>query len=318
MKFALPTSDIAFKKLFADSKHKDVLMSFLNAVLDRTGEREIVDVTIMDSNNQPELIDLKQTILDVRCTDQMGHNYIVEMQRKNYNDFMERSLFYSAQVYSRQLKSTENYSELMPVIFLGILNFNIFNGKSPVSHHLILNTETYEQEIKHQEFHFIELTKFFKKEHELETIVDKWLYLLQNAGDFDEVPKSLKNPEELGEALDILSTHLWSLKELERYDRELDRARVERSIIETEREAAIKAKEAFIKDKEAFIKAKEAFIKETQEAIIKAKEDAIKATIEASSAERKAIAKNMQAKGLDAEIIAAVTGLSIDQIKALK
>jgi predicted transposase/invertase (TIGR01784 family) len=174
----------------------------------------------------------------------------------------------------------------MPVIFIEILNFNIFKSKNPVSHHLILNTQTYEQEIKNQEFHFIELTKFVKKEDELETIVDKWLYLLKNAGDFDEVPKKLKNPEELNEALDILSTHQWSVRELEVYDKEMDRARVEISIMETEKEEREKFRQ----------------------------EVAMETAIE----ERKAIAKSMQAKGIDVKTIADVTKLRIDEIKSLK
>ena len=282
-KFADPCRDIPFKKLFADQKHKDVLISFLNAVLEREGERRIVDVVILDTNNTPEINSLKLTILDVRCTDQSGHQYIVEMQRKNQSDFGQRSLFYVSQVYTRQLKPREEYSELMPVIFVGVLNFSTFKGENPVSHHLILNTQTHEQELKHQEFHFVELPKFTKKENELETVVDKWLYLLKNAYKMEAVPEALNSPKAMHEALDILSTYRWTKSELEAYEKELDRVRVEKSILRTERDAGREEGEQVGEQKKTI-----------------------------------AIAKQMLAKGLDAALVCEVTGLSEEEISRLK
>jgi len=282
-RFADPSRDIPFKKLFADNKHKDVLISFLNAVLEREAKRQIVDVEILDTNNTPELNSLKLTILDVRCTDQSGNQYIVEMQRKNQSDFGQRSLFYVAQSFSRQLGPREEYKELMPVIFVGVLNFSTFKGKDPISHHLILNTKTHEQELKHQEFHFVELPKFKKEENELETVVDKWLYLLKNAYKMDSIPESLNSPEPLHEALDILSTYRWTKKELEAYDKELDRTRVEKSILRTERDNG-----------------------------------RVEGLAQGELEGKRAVAKKLLAKGNDIDFIQEITGLSIEAIKALK
>jgi len=43
MKFADPKNDIAFKKIFGDEHKKEILLSFLNAILDFKDEKEIVD-----------------------------------------------------------------------------------------------------------------------------------------------------------------------------------------------------------------------------------------------------------------------------------
>jgi len=54
VKFTNPKNDLSFKKTFGNEKHKNILISFLNAVLDFKADKEIVDVE-----------KLKETILDI-------------------------------------------------------------------------------------------------------------------------------------------------------------------------------------------------------------------------------------------------------------
>ena len=54
MIFLDPKSDLVFKKLFGDITHKNILMSFLNSVLERVDDMRIVDVIINDPNNVAE------------------------------------------------------------------------------------------------------------------------------------------------------------------------------------------------------------------------------------------------------------------------
>ncbi|KJU81388.1 hypothetical protein MBAV_006418 [Candidatus Magnetobacterium bavaricum] len=46
MRFVDVKSDIAFKRIFSNENKKDILISFLNAVLDLSGDREIGDIEI--------------------------------------------------------------------------------------------------------------------------------------------------------------------------------------------------------------------------------------------------------------------------------
>ena len=69
MIFLDPTSDIAFKKLFGSSEHKNIVISFLNSVLGRVEGEKIVDVVINDPHNYPEIPEGKYSIVDVKCTD---------------------------------------------------------------------------------------------------------------------------------------------------------------------------------------------------------------------------------------------------------
>jgi predicted transposase/invertase (TIGR01784 family) len=43
-----PKVDVVFKQIFGSEKNKPVLISFLNAVLGWTGERQIVEVEILN------------------------------------------------------------------------------------------------------------------------------------------------------------------------------------------------------------------------------------------------------------------------------
>ncbi len=224
MVFLDPRSDIAFKKLFGDMKHKNLLIHFLNNVLDRTNEKKIVSVVFNDPYNIPETIDGKQSIVDVRCTDQAGNQYIIEMQVVEQKGYAARAQFYSSLAFSKQLFKRDNYDKLVPVIFVGILDFELFKNNNYLTHHFILDNETHEHALTHLTFHFIELPKFHKELEELATVLDKWLYFLKNANILQKIPASLKTTE-ITEAFGVLERGNWSMQELEAYERYWDAIR---------------------------------------------------------------------------------------------
>jgi predicted transposase/invertase (TIGR01784 family) len=218
MNFADPKNDLAFKKIFGDENHKNILISFLNAVLDFSGPYEIVNVSLANSYQIPKIPELKETILDIKAINKNGESFIVEMQKKDLGDFTKRSLYYTSKAYTQQLPKGNDYTRLKKVYFIGILNFNIFENINYVSRHLIVNQETGTQDLKDFEFTFIELTKFNKDLKELDSILDKWLYFLKNAQDLEVVPDQYKTMRDFKEAFDIATQTTWNTKELEVYD----------------------------------------------------------------------------------------------------
>jgi len=218
MKFANPRNDIAFKKIFANENHKNILISFLNAVLDFKGNREIEDVEILNPYQVPKIEELKETILDIRATNKNKEQFIVEMQKKDLGDFTKRTLYYTSKAYVSQLDKGQDYSKLKKVYFIGILNFEMFENKNYISRHLILNKETLKQDLEDFEFTFIELPKFHKKLNELETILDKWIYFLKEADNLEMIPKEFKDKNEFLEAFEIATQYKWDKKELEIYE----------------------------------------------------------------------------------------------------
>ena len=62
MKFINPKVDYAFKKIFGSQQSKDILISFLNAII-YNGEKTIKDLTIVNPFNTGKIISLKETYL---------------------------------------------------------------------------------------------------------------------------------------------------------------------------------------------------------------------------------------------------------------
>ena len=218
MRFADPKNDLAFKKIFGNEQHKNILISFLNSVLDFQGKREIVSVNLVNPYQVPKIPELKETILDIEATNKNNETFIVEMQKKDLGDFTKRSLYYTSKAYVAQLPKGQDYTRLKKVYFIGILNFNIFENKNYISRHLIINQETKTQDLTDFEFSFIELPKFTKELEELESILDKWIYFLKYANNLSLIPEEYKNIEEFQEAFTIATQTNWNKEELKVYE----------------------------------------------------------------------------------------------------
>lgn len=230
MRFVDPTNDVAFKKIFGNEQQKEVLISFINAVLNLTDEKEVVDIQILNPYQAPRIEALKNTILDVRARDKRGISFIVEMQVDNVAGYKKRFLYYAAKAYSDQIERGEDYPKLNQVIFIGILDFKGFEGDAFLSRHIILNNDTFKHEIKDLELNFIELPKFTKSQDEIDTILDKWIYFIKHAPTLDIIPDNL-NSSALKTAYEIADSFSWSRQELEVYDYWGIRAQDERGAI---------------------------------------------------------------------------------------
>jgi len=240
MKFVDPKTDIAFKKIFGNNAHKSILIEFLNEILEL--ESPIESVTINNAYQVPRLKGLKETTLDVKATDKLKREFIVEMQVEKETAFAKRAIYYSSKSYSQQLKKAEKYHLLRPVIFLGILNFEMFEHQDVISRHLILNKKTFQHDLKDLEFNFIELKKFTKTESELETVAEKWLYFLQHADDLDHIPENAANTPALKEAYEVAAQHTWTQEELDIYEAQEFKIAVNENVIETARMDGAKSK----------------------------------------------------------------------------
>jgi predicted transposase/invertase (TIGR01784 family) len=217
MKFVDIKNDVAFRKIFGNENRKEVLISFLNAVLLLQENHKIVNVDILTPYQLPDLKGGKVTIVDVKAKDQNDKTYIVEMQVAEVDGFDKRVLYYASKSYSAQIERGDQYENLNPTYFIGILDFEVTKNPSYINRHKIIDIETNENYIKDIEFNFIELPKFNKKENELESVIDQWVYFIKNAEDLDVIPENLKD-EGLKFAYEDADKHNWSKAELEAYD----------------------------------------------------------------------------------------------------
>ena len=217
MKFVDIKNDIAFRKIFGNENKQEILISFLNAVLELPRGKKIKRVEIKNPFQLPEIKDLKSSILDVRVLDERNISYIVEMQVEELEGFDKRVQYYTAKQYSAQISKGQDYPKLNQVIFIGILDFIFFeDDDETITRHRTVNIKTQKSTLNGMEYNFIELPKFTKELNECKLLVDKWIYFIKNAPNLDVIPTNVKD-EGLKHAYEGAYRHNWTKEELEAY-----------------------------------------------------------------------------------------------------
>ena len=227
-KFLDPKNDFAFKRVFGTEKNKDILIQFLNDILNHRYIGQISEVTFLPPAQEPEVAASKQSIVDVLCRDQSGMQYIVEMQVAESAGFEKRAQFYASKAYSSQLFKGDDYNELREVIFLAITDFVMFPKKSSIkSDHIILDELTHAHDLEDLYFTFIELPKFTKKIAELSSMPEKWYYYLRHAPETSpaDYAQLVADAPVLKRAYDELERFSWSQEELLTYEKVIKRNR---------------------------------------------------------------------------------------------
>lgn len=191
-------TDFAFKKIFGTEANKDLLISFLNALLDLKGDGEIKDLTYLNSENLGEDIRERRAIYDVYCQTKGGDLFIVEMQKAKQDHFQDRSIYYSSFAIREQGQKGKKDNMpwdycLSPVYVVGILNFEMdeTNRSDRVISKVKLKDEDNKDFSDKLNFIFVEMPKFRKTEAELETFMDKWLYVIKNLYRLQDKPAAL-------------------------------------------------------------------------------------------------------------------------------
>ncbi|MDJ0583272.1 Rpn family recombination-promoting nuclease/putative transposase [Crocosphaera sp.] len=215
MRFINPKTDYAFKKIFGSNQSKEILISFLNAILYH--EKEVIqDLEILNPYSPGASFGLKDTYLDVKAKLDNDTTVLIEMQVLNKYAFDKRVMYNAAKSYANQLDSGERYILLNPVIALTIVDFIMFDNNTEIINSFVFQEEkqkfVYNEEIK---LVFLELRKFNKSLEELETISDKWIYFIKNAAELREKPADFQSVSALNQALEIANLAGLNREELE-------------------------------------------------------------------------------------------------------
>jgi len=193
-RYILPYTDFGFKHLFGSEPNKDLLISFLNAILQ--GEQVITDLTYLNNEKLGSTQWERKAIFDVYCKNEKGEYFIVEMQNAYQKFFKDRSVFYSTFPIREQAKQGDWDFELKAVYIVGLLNFVFDEDKDSTEyfHHYVQLMEKNRKKVFYDKFTlmYLELPKFNKDENELVTMIDKWMYVLKNVSRLLDKPASLQ------------------------------------------------------------------------------------------------------------------------------
>jgi predicted transposase/invertase (TIGR01784 family) len=197
-KYIDPLVDFAFKKIFGSEPNKDLLIAFLNEVF--RGRKVIVDLTYNKNEHHGDLKDEGGAIFDLLCTGNKGEQFLIEVQRGRQGNFKERALFYTSRLISdqapkgRRSEWAYNLNEVYLVALLEDFTLKIGAAAEYLHEVCLCNRDTGEIFYEKLNYTYIELVNFVKKEIQLETELDKWLYVLKNMSTMDKIPVYLRKP----------------------------------------------------------------------------------------------------------------------------
>lgn len=298
MKYLNPKADLTFKRVFGE--HPDLVMSFLNALLPLQAGEEITEIEYLPSEMVPENPLRKNSIVDVRCKDKKGRQFIVEMQMIWSPAFKARVLFNASKAYVRQMDAGEEYELLQPVYSLNLVN-EIFEPDMEEYYHYyrIVHVEHSDRVIDGLQLIFVELPKFTPHTYSEKKMHVLWLrYLTEIDEKTREIPESLLDSPEIRKAVTALEESAFTKEQLLGYEKFWDIISVEKTLYSSaERKGMEKGMEKGMK-----------------EGLEKGME---KGKIEGQMEEKFRIASNALKQGLPLEIISQLTGLSIEEIRKL-
>ena len=275
-----PYTDFGFKLLFGTPVNKDLLIGFLNALF--RGEQEITDVTYLNAEQLGRAEWDRKAVFDVYCENVKGERFIVEMQKAKQKYFKDRSVFYSTFPIREQAKVGDWDYELKSVYTVGILNFVFDEDKDDEEyyHHEVKLMDVGRKEVFYEKLTFIylEMPKFRKREEELETLFDKWMFVLKNLATLLDRPAALQ---------ERVFKRLFETAEIARFS------------------------ESEIRDYEESLKN----LRDLGNVLNTAKEEGRK---EGRKEGIETMALRMRDDGMPLEVIAKYTGLSVEEIQNLK
>jgi len=271
-------TDFGFKRIFGTEENKDILLDFLNTLL--ADKQMIIDLQFLNTEMLGSNILERKAIFDLYCENDKGEKFIVELQRAKQEFFKERSIFYASRAIDDQSKRGKWDYNWQAVYTIAIMDFEFAGmGHENVKSDVILyDTENQMQFSDKLRFIYLEMPKFKKTEDELESNYDKWLYLLKNISELDEIPPRLQA---------FLFKKIFNLAEVSNYAPK-DRIQYEESLKE---------------------------YRDYYNTIATAEKDA---RMEGRKEEKIEIAKSLITQNVDIQVIKNATGLTQTEIEELK
>lgn len=283
-KFINPFTDFGFHRIFGQEVHKELLIDFLNQLL--KDERHIIDITFLNPIQQPETIEDRGVIFDIHCRDDKGGWFVVEMQNGAQPYFYDRGIYYLSRAISNQGEKGKDWKfSLCPVYGIFLLNYKMGINSKFRTDVILADRDTgrmFSDKIRQV---YLELPWFTKEPDDCETDFERWLYLLKHMDTLERMPFKARKAvfDKLLEVADVANL---SKDERILYDEALKRYRDYKNTIDYAEEKGVEKGIKIGKEK-------------------------------GKTEEQRLIAANLKKRGVNTEMIAQCTGLSIEEIDNL-
>ena len=296
-----PFTDIGFKRIFGQEFSKPLLIDFLNNLL--IGEKRIVNLKFLDKELPPVFVDDRSLIYDIYCELDDNEKIIVEMQNCEQSFFKRRSIYYVSEAIARQGEKGPKWQyDIKGVYLIAFLNFRRPDiGEEFRTDVMLMNKKSKEIFSDKLRLVYLQLPLFEKGVDECENDFDRWIYVLKNMETIKRLPWAAQNSvfQKLAEIADVSSL---TKEERLYYDVALRKYRDTLCVLESAEQRGVKR--GLAKGREEG--RAEGLAKGRAEGLAKGRAEGQIET-----------ARNMKAKGLAIDLIAACSGLSPEEIERL-
>lgn len=296
-------TDFGFKKLFGEEPHKDLLISFLNTLLPQ--HHQIADLQYTKNEYKVVTPLDRKAIFDLNCMSTTGVRFIVELQKVKQLYFKDRSIYYSTFRIQEQAQRGGWDYKLAAVYTIGILDFIMDDQQHEVIYHAQLKDQLNRVFYDKLSFIYLVLPRFNKTPDQLITLQDKWLYVFKHLHELDAIPSAL-NEEIFHRTFAIAQLSQFSPEERKAYEDSIKYYRDLKNSVDTARTEGLQEGIELGKQAGRFEGMQEGMEVGKQIGLEKGKE-----------VEKREVAKRMLAKGLEASLVAELTGLDLNDVKNL-
>ncbi|MDX1907794.1 MAG: Rpn family recombination-promoting nuclease/putative transposase [Bacteroidia bacterium] len=320
--------DWAMKKMLRHKANFDILEGFLSELL---GEAVTIR-QILESESNKEVENDKFNRVDILIENEKRELIIIEIQNSMEYDYFHRILYGASKVITEHIKAPAAYSEIRKVISITIAYFDLGQGKDYIYHGVtsfkgvhkgdILRLsgrqkELYQQEHPYQIFPEYYLIKVSQFNDRVRNTLDEWIYFLKNGEVLEEF-----TAKGLSEAQERLTELKLTDEERGAYRRYL------RQLHDIASEEYNKMVDIQMNQKEAEQKAHQQGMEQglqqglqqgieqgIQRGIQQGIEQGIQQGAQAGAQKAKLeMARLLKAKGMSLEEVAAITGLSQEEV----
>lgn len=260
-----PKVDCVFKAILGTEENRNLLIHFLNAILQDELPAPICHVDILNPYNEKEFLSDKLSIVDVKASDELKRIYQVEIQMISSVHLPDRIAYNWADIYAGQLKSGQKYDELKPTYAIWLLAETLLQNDEQYCAVFKLRDTFGSVLNNHGGIWLLELEKFHAQNIDSED--KRWLKFFSDGEKLDDekLPDWMITTE-MKQAMNTLKVFSEKEREYDRYRARQEYIRIQ----ETERrqlEAALAAKEAALAREQTALAEKETALAEKEAAL---------------------------------------------------
>ena len=278
-------NDRFFKFLFGREERKHLFLDLVNSLVFPDGSAGFTSFEYANRELSATREAGKNVYLDIVAGMADGTQVEVEVQVRNRNDYPQRSAYYLSTLHASQMRAGDSYLDLRKTISIHILAFSLFEGDRCRRAFSLCDEETGERLCEDLRLVYLEVPKYVR--HRVpRNRLEYWLLYLAGV-EARKMPEAMVQDPMIGEALDLervfLQNHEERLRYILSYKAMVDDLTIEETIRRAARAEGL------------------------AEGEVRGKAEGIAAT-----------ARRMLDRGVSPEQVADFTGLSLDEVEALR